>query len=138
MDIEDVADEDPTAIARLHVDPLIGYQDFHGRRLCFEAGVDGDLVRPIGAMLGKLYDAFVAEEATLVEVNPLVVLGDARSRRSTRRSRSTTTRSSAIPTTTRCATSGTRTRRRRSRASATSPTSSSTATSGSSATAPGS
>jgi succinyl-CoA synthetase beta subunit len=73
MDIEEVAERDPTAIARLHVDPLLGFQDFHGRRLAFEAGVDADVVRPIGSMLTKLYDAFVAEEAMLVEVNPLII-----------------------------------------------------------------
>src|SRR3954451_20812316 len=73
MDIEAVADEDPGSIAVLHVDPLLGFQDFHGRRLCFAAGVDADLVRPIGAFLRRLYDVFVAEEATLVEVNPLIV-----------------------------------------------------------------
>jgi succinyl-CoA synthetase beta subunit len=73
MDIEAVAEEDPTAIARLHVDPLLGFQDFHGRRLAFEAGVDADVVRPVGTMLAKLYAAFVAEEAMLVEVNPLIV-----------------------------------------------------------------
>jgi succinyl-CoA synthetase beta subunit len=73
MDIEAVADEDPTAIARLHVDPLLGFQDFHGRRLAFEAGVDADVVRPVGAMLAKLYDVFMGEDATLVEVNPLIV-----------------------------------------------------------------
>jgi succinyl-CoA synthetase beta subunit len=73
MDIEQVADEDPEAIATLHVDPLIGFQDFHGRRLAFEAGVDADVVRPIGAMLAKLYEVFTAEECTLVEVNPLII-----------------------------------------------------------------
>ncbi len=73
MDIEAVADEDPDAIARLHVDPLLGFQDFHGRRLAFEAGVDADVVRPVGAMLTKLYDVFIAEEATLVEVNPMII-----------------------------------------------------------------
>jgi succinyl-CoA synthetase beta subunit len=73
MDIEQVADEDPDAIATLHVDPLLGFQDFHGRRLAFEAGVDADVVRPIGAMLAKLYEVFTAEEATLVEVNPLII-----------------------------------------------------------------
>src|SRR5438270_7872763 len=76
MDIEEVADSDPEAIARLHVDPLIGFQDFHGRRLAFEARVDGDVVRPVGAMLAKLYDVFIAEEATLVEVNPMIVTPD--------------------------------------------------------------
>ncbi len=73
MDIEEVADEDPEAIARLHVDPLLGYQDFHGRRLAFAAGIDGDVVRQVGGMLAKLYEVFVSEEATLVEVNPLIV-----------------------------------------------------------------
>jgi succinyl-CoA synthetase beta subunit len=73
MDIEAVAEETPEAIARLHVDPLLGFQDFHGRRLAFEAGVDADVVRPVGAMLRQLYDAFVAEEATLVEVNTLII-----------------------------------------------------------------
>jgi succinyl-CoA synthetase beta subunit len=73
MDIEQVADEDPDAIAVLHVDPLLGFQEFHGRRLAFEAGVDGDVVRPVGAMLAKLYDVFTSEEATLVEVNPLII-----------------------------------------------------------------
>jgi succinyl-CoA synthetase beta subunit len=73
MDIEEVADTDPGAIARLHVDPLLGFQDFHGRRLAFEAGVDADVVRPVGAMLSRLYAAFAEEEATLVEVNPLIV-----------------------------------------------------------------
>ncbi len=73
MDIEAVADEDPDAIASLHVDPLLGFQEFHGRRLAFEAGVDSDVVRPIGAMLAKLYEVFTSEEATLVEVNPLII-----------------------------------------------------------------
>jgi succinyl-CoA synthetase beta subunit len=73
MDIEAVAAEDPEAIASLHVDPLLGFQDFHGRRLAFEAGADADLVRGIGAMLAKLYQVFIDEDAMLVEVNPLVV-----------------------------------------------------------------
>jgi succinyl-CoA synthetase beta subunit len=73
MDIEAVAEEDPDAIASLHVDPLLGFQDFQGRRLAFDAGIPEDLVRPAGAMIAKLYDAFVAEDAMLVEVNPLIV-----------------------------------------------------------------
>jgi succinyl-CoA synthetase beta subunit len=73
MDIEAVAEEDPTAIARLHVDPLLGFQDFHGRKLAFQAGIPADLIRPVGAMLTKLYAAFTAEEAMLIEVNPLIV-----------------------------------------------------------------
>src|ERR687889_858044 len=76
MDIEEVAERDPKAIARLHVDPLLGFQEFHGRRLAFEAGVASDVVRPVGALLSKLYDAFVEEDAMLVEVNPLIVTKD--------------------------------------------------------------
>jgi succinyl-CoA synthetase beta subunit len=73
VDIEQVAEEDPAAIASLHVDPLLGYQQFHGRRLAFEAGIDADLVRPLTALLERLYDAFVGEDAMLIEVNPLIV-----------------------------------------------------------------
>jgi succinyl-CoA synthetase beta subunit len=73
VDIEHVAEEDPGAIASLHVDPLLGYQQFHGRRLAFGAGIDADLVRPLTALLAKLYDAFVGEDAMLIEVNPLIV-----------------------------------------------------------------
>jgi succinyl-CoA synthetase beta subunit len=73
MDIEAVAEEDPDAIATLHVDPLLGFQDFHGRRLAFDAGIPEDLIRPTGAMLAKLYETFAAEDAMLLEVNPLIV-----------------------------------------------------------------
>jgi succinyl-CoA synthetase beta subunit len=73
MDIEQVAED---KIARVHVDPLVGFQDFHGRRLAFDAEIDADVVRPVGAMLGKLYDMFVETDAMLVEVNPLIVSSD--------------------------------------------------------------
>src|SRR4051794_9200087 len=76
MDIEEVAEKDPSAIAKLHVDPLLGFQAFHGRRLAYEAGLPADVIRPVGALLAKLYEAFSAEEAMLVEVNPLTVLSD--------------------------------------------------------------
>jgi len=73
MDIEAVAEETPEALATLHVDPLLGFQAYHGRQLAFDAGVDADLVRPAGEFLAKLYETFVAEDAMLVEVNPLIV-----------------------------------------------------------------
>jgi succinyl-CoA synthetase beta subunit len=73
MDVEEVAETDPQAMRMLHVDPLLGLQDFHGRRLAFESGIAEDVIRPVGAMLAKLYDVFVREDATLVEVNPLLV-----------------------------------------------------------------
>jgi succinyl-CoA synthetase beta subunit len=73
MDIEAVAEETPEAIATLHVDPLVGFKPFHGRRLAFEAGVAEDVVRPVADLLERMYAAFVGEEATLVEINPIVV-----------------------------------------------------------------
>jgi succinyl-CoA synthetase beta subunit len=76
MDVEEIAERDPNAIVRIHIDPLVGFQDFHGRRLAYEAGIAEDVVRPVGAMLAKLYETFIAEDAMLVEVNPLLVTGD--------------------------------------------------------------
>jgi len=76
MEVEEIAEKDPTAIARLHVDPLVGFQAFHGRRLAFESGIAEDVIRPVGTMLERLYEAFVREDAMLLEVNPLLVTGD--------------------------------------------------------------
>jgi succinyl-CoA synthetase beta subunit len=76
MDIEEVAESNPGAIARRHVDPLLGFQAFHGRQLAFRAGVDDDVARQVGAFLARLYNAFIAEETMLVEVNPLIVTSD--------------------------------------------------------------
>ena len=76
MDVEEVAENDPDALVRLHIDPLTGFCDFHARRLAFGAGIADDVIRPVGALLAKLYDAFVAEDAVLMEVNPLLVTGD--------------------------------------------------------------
>jgi len=73
MDIEAVAAEEPEAIATLHVDPLVGFKPFHGRRLAFEAGVDDDVVVPVAELLAQMYAAFAGEEAMLVEVNPIVI-----------------------------------------------------------------
>ncbi len=76
VEVEAITDEDPEAMRMLHVDPLLGFQEFHGRRLAFEADIPQDVIRPVGALLGKLYEVFVAEDATLVEVNPLIVKPD--------------------------------------------------------------
>jgi len=76
MDVEAVAETDPEAMRMLHVDPLLGFQEFHGRRLAFESGIAADVIRPVGRLLGQLYEVFAAEDATLVEVNPLLVTAD--------------------------------------------------------------
>ena len=76
VDIEEVAARDPGAIARVHVDPLLGFQDFHARELAFNARVDDDVVRGVTTLLSRLYDCYVAEELMLAEVNPLIVTPD--------------------------------------------------------------
>lgn len=73
MDIEAVAAESPEAIATLHVDPLVGFKAFHGRRLAYEAGVDADVRAPVADLLARMYAAFAGEEAMLIEVNPVVI-----------------------------------------------------------------
>src|SRR5712691_236374 len=76
MDVEEIAETDPEAIVRVHLDPLLGFSDLVGRRLAFDAKIAGDVVRPVGALLAKLYEAYEQEDATLVEVNPLLVTED--------------------------------------------------------------
>lgn len=76
MEIEQVAEEHPEALAMIHVDPLEGFQPYQARRLAYEAGVDDDIVRPVGDLLARLYEVFTGEEATLVEINPIVITPD--------------------------------------------------------------
>ena len=77
MDIEEVAATSPDALVRLHVDPLEGCHSWHARRLVFEGGVDDPSEqKQIAAIVSKLYDAFVATEAMLCEINPLIVTPD--------------------------------------------------------------
>ena len=77
VDIEEVAAESPEALARLHVDPLVGFQPWQARRLCFAAGLDdpGEQ-KQVTAIVGKLYEAFVSYDAVLCEINPLIVTPD--------------------------------------------------------------
>jgi succinyl-CoA synthetase beta subunit len=76
VEIEQVAEENPDAIARVHVDPTYGISDFHARRLVFGAKLNPEARKGAIAMIPKLYRAFVELDASLVEVNPLVLTGD--------------------------------------------------------------
>jgi succinyl-CoA synthetase beta subunit len=74
IDIEEVAESSPEALARLHIDPLIGYQPYQARWLCFTAGItDANEQKQVIALIGKLYEAFIACDAMLCEVNPLII-----------------------------------------------------------------
>ncbi len=76
VDIEEVAEQSPEALARMHVDPLVGFQPYQARGLCFTAGIPHAEQKQVMALVGRLYDAFVEADALLCEVNPLVVTPD--------------------------------------------------------------
>src|SRR5439155_23591038 len=74
VDIEEVAASSPDALIRFHVDPLEGFHPWQARRLVYTAGVaDPGEQKQIAAIVGKLYEAFVACDAMLCEINPLIV-----------------------------------------------------------------
>ena len=72
MDIEQVAEESPESIARLYPNPWRGPLDFELNQLVYEAGL-GELARPLGALIKKLYRAIPEFDAVTAEINPLVV-----------------------------------------------------------------
>src|SRR4051795_2857920 len=77
IEIEQVAEESPEALAKLHVDPLEGFQPYHGRRLIYGSGIsDPGEQKQVLAIIGKLYGCFVEQDAMLCEINPLVVTPD--------------------------------------------------------------
>jgi len=78
VDIEEVAAKTPERIHKTQVDPTVGFQPFQGRQLSLEIGLDGDLMRPAGALIAGLYRAFAENDCSLAEVNPLVVTRDGR------------------------------------------------------------
>lgn len=78
MSIEEVAEKDPTAVAKVHIDPLLGFSDYHARKLVYGAKLDEEARKEAIAILPKLYRAFVELDASLVEVNPLVLMGEGR------------------------------------------------------------
>jgi succinyl-CoA synthetase beta subunit len=77
MDIEQVAHDTPEKIITIHVDPVLGLAAFQTQKLAFALGLgDKDLRRSFQALADKLYRCFVAEDCSLLEVNPLVVTKD--------------------------------------------------------------
>jgi succinyl-CoA synthetase beta subunit len=77
VEIEQVADEHPDALARLHIDPLEGFQPYQARRLIYGSGIDDpDEQKQILKIIEKLYACFVEADAMLCEINPLIVTPD--------------------------------------------------------------
>jgi succinyl-CoA synthetase beta subunit len=77
VEIEQVAEENPDALSRLHVDPLEGFQPYQARRLIYGARIeDPGEQKQLLALIEKLYDCFVESDAMLTEINPLIVTPD--------------------------------------------------------------
>jgi succinyl-CoA synthetase beta subunit len=76
MNVEEIAEKDPHALVRRHIEPHEGFGDATARALAADAGVAEDAREKTAALLVKLYEAFDQGDATLIEVNPLVVTTD--------------------------------------------------------------
>ena len=78
MDIEAVAEEDPEVLVKRHIDPAIPFDSAAARPIAAEAGLDEDVLDQVAEVLSKLADVASNEDATLIEVNPLIVTADRR------------------------------------------------------------
>ena len=76
VNIEDVAAETPEKIVLQPIDPAVGIQGFHCRKIAFALGLQGNQVKSCARLLKQLYDAFLSTDASLLEINPLVVTKD--------------------------------------------------------------
>jgi succinyl-CoA synthetase beta subunit len=73
VEIEKVAHETPDRIFKAFVDPALGLQPYQARQLAFQLGLTGDQIGKGVRMMSALYQAFVATDASLLEINPLIV-----------------------------------------------------------------
>ena len=73
MEIEEVAVQSPEKILKVSIDPACGIHAFHARKIAFGLGLDGDQVKSAVKFLMVLYNAFEQLDASIVEINPLVV-----------------------------------------------------------------
>jgi succinyl-CoA synthetase beta subunit len=75
VEIEKVAHETPERIFKAFVNPALGLQAYQARQLAFSLGLAGDQIGKAVRMMTALYQAFVATDASLLEINPLIVTG---------------------------------------------------------------
>ncbi|HCE71134.1 MAG TPA: ADP-forming succinate--CoA ligase subunit beta, partial [Ruegeria sp.] len=78
MEIEEISAEKPDSIVRATVEPAVGLQDFQCRQIAFKLGIDPALTARMVRTLQGCYQAFSEYDATMVEINPLVITGDNR------------------------------------------------------------
>ncbi|MDR3505753.1 MAG: ADP-forming succinate--CoA ligase subunit beta [Acidocella sp.] len=75
MEIEEVAEHQPEKILRAPVDPASGISGFHARKLAFGLGLEGKQIATFAKFVTAIYNAYVALDAAIIEINPLVVTG---------------------------------------------------------------
>jgi succinyl-CoA synthetase beta subunit len=75
MEIEEVAHKTPEKILKVAIDPVQGFQQYHGRQIAFALGLEGKQVNTAVKFIGSLYKAFMDLDCSIVEINPLVVTG---------------------------------------------------------------
>jgi succinyl-CoA synthetase beta subunit len=73
MDVEEVAASTPDKIVKVYIEPGVGLVPFEARQIGFAIGLDGPQVNKAVALMAGLYEAFLATDASLIEINPLVV-----------------------------------------------------------------
>ncbi len=73
MEIEEVATTHPEKIFKVAIDPVIGYQPFHGRKLAKALGLTAEQTKEAVAFFGGIYRCYVEEDCSLVEINPMIV-----------------------------------------------------------------
>lgn len=76
VEIEEVAAKNPDAIIKVYIDPTIGFQGFHARTLAFGLGLKGAAIKSAIKFFTAAYEAFVDLDASMIEINPLVLTAD--------------------------------------------------------------
>ncbi|MEF8784504.1 MAG: ADP-forming succinate--CoA ligase subunit beta [Haloarculaceae archaeon] len=76
VNIEEVAEEDPDAIAREHIDPAFGMHPYQARKAVYDAGVDQDIASDVASILTTLYQLWDDKDGSDAEINPLMVTSD--------------------------------------------------------------
>ncbi len=78
VDIEEVAAHSPEKILKVWVDPLVGFQPFMGRKLAYGLKLEAEQMRPATQLFSNLYNLFKQQDASMAEINPLVITRDGR------------------------------------------------------------
>ena len=76
MDIEKVAAQTPERIIKVHVDPFMGIQGYQLRQVGFSLELPSSAMKPFSALLSNLYRFFIANDCSMVEINPLILTSD--------------------------------------------------------------